>query len=161
VAPPPISAQLAEGARVKVKAPVKVFHVGKYKEGLDLEGLEGTIVQANVGDYKHHDGKQHTLSATLPVKVQFMVPAPDGGKDVKVLVHLVSIAGCSRGDVWQPGCARGYTSRAAGVGECCGNLFLWSTNGHLSPHCCLCAATCRRTMKWRRPELTTLALGLH
>ncbi|EFN58845.1 hypothetical protein CHLNCDRAFT_140698 [Chlorella variabilis] len=99
-AAPPTTAQLAEGARVKVKAPVKVYHVGKYKAGLELEGMEGTVVQPNVCDYKHHDGKKHDLSATLPVKVQFMVPAPDGGKDVKVLVHLVSsLAGVADDEV--------------------------------------------------------------
>ncbi|KAI3436639.1 hypothetical protein D9Q98_006055 [Chlorella vulgaris] len=87
-AAPPVAAQLAEGARIKVTAPIKVYHVGKFKAGLDLEGMEGVVLQPNVGDFKHQDGKQHELSATLPVKVQFAVPAPDGGKDVKVIAHL-------------------------------------------------------------------------
>ncbi|KAL4457686.1 hypothetical protein ABPG75_012551 [Micractinium tetrahymenae] len=82
-------AALSEGSRVRVTAPVKVFHVPKYKAGLDLQGKEGTVVQANVCDYKHHDGKQHQLSANLPVKVQFLVPPPSGeGKEIKVLAHL-------------------------------------------------------------------------
>lgn len=82
-------AQLAEGSRVKVTAPVKIYHVPKYKEGLDLQGMEGTVLQPNVCDYKHHDGQKHELSATLPVKCQFLVPPPGGGKELKVLVHLV------------------------------------------------------------------------
>lgn len=33
------------------------------------QGREATVVQPDVRDYKHHDGKQHELSANLPVKV--------------------------------------------------------------------------------------------
>jgi hypothetical protein len=84
------AAELAEGARIRVKTSVKIYHSGKFKGGLDLQGMEGTVVKPNVCDYKHHDGKQHLLSANLPVQVQFMAPAPDGGKDVKILAHLVS-----------------------------------------------------------------------
>jgi hypothetical protein len=105
-------AQLAEGSRVKVTAPVKIYHVPKYKEGLDLQGMEGTVLQPNVCDYKHHDGKKHDLSATLPVKCQFLVPPPGGGKDLKVLVHLVR-----QGWPWraQATCVRG----AATAWRCC------------------------------------------
>lgn len=62
-------AKLAEGARVRVTAPVKVYHVGKFKAGLELQGMEATVVQPDVRDYRHHDGKQHELSANLPIKV--------------------------------------------------------------------------------------------
>ncbi len=61
-------AALSEGSRVRVTAPIKVFHAPKYKAGLDLQGKEGTVVQPNVCDYKHHDGQKHQLSANLPVK---------------------------------------------------------------------------------------------
>ncbi|PSC71521.1 ferredoxin-thioredoxin variable chain-like [Micractinium conductrix] len=82
-------AQLAEGAKVKVTAPITVFHSPKYKTGLDLQNREGVVVQPDVNDYRHHDGKQHTLSANLPIKVQFEVPPPSGeGKVVKVVAHL-------------------------------------------------------------------------
>lgn len=63
-------AALSEGSRVRVTAPIKVFHVPKYKAGLELQGKEGTVVQPNVCDYKHHDGQKHQLSANLPVKVR-------------------------------------------------------------------------------------------
>lgn len=75
--------QLKEGVRVRVTAPVKVFHVGKFKSGLDLQGMEG-VVQADVSQYKGL-----TLSANLPWKVQFQAPGPEG-KPVKVIAHLVS-----------------------------------------------------------------------
>lgn len=78
----PISCEFKPGSRVKVASPVKVWHVGKFKEGLSLEGLEG-VIQANVTEYKGE-----ILSANLPWKIQFSVPAPDGGKDVKVIAHL-------------------------------------------------------------------------
>lgn len=82
-------AALSEGSRVRVTAPIKVFHAPKYKAGLDLQGKEGVVVQPNVCDYKHHDGQKHQLSANLPVKVQFLVPPPSGeGKEIKVLAHL-------------------------------------------------------------------------
>lgn len=72
----------ATGAKVKVTAPIKVFHVGKFKEGLDLQGMEGTVI----ADARKHKGLE--LSATHPWKVQF--EAKDGeGKAVKVIAHLV------------------------------------------------------------------------
>lgn len=76
------SAEFAQGAKVKVSAPIKVYHVGKFKEGLDLEGLEG-VVQADVRPYNGIE-----LSATLPWKVKFEVPGQDG-KMVNVIAHLV------------------------------------------------------------------------
>jgi len=79
-----VSCEYAQGTKVRVTSPVKVYHVGKFKQGLELQGMEG-IVQA---DARKGDGIE--LSATLPWKVQFAAPAPDGGKDVKVIAHLVS-----------------------------------------------------------------------
>jgi hypothetical protein len=79
----PVSAALTEGQKVKVKSPVKVYHVGKFKGGLELQGMEGTVV-ADVRDYQGI-----RLSANLPIKVQFGPAGPDG-KPVKVLAHLVS-----------------------------------------------------------------------
>lgn len=67
--PLPVQAKLAEGARIKVTAPIKVYHVGKFKSGLELQGLEAVVVQPDVRDFKYKDGKQHELSANLPVKV--------------------------------------------------------------------------------------------
>lgn len=75
-----VSAALAPGSTVKVKTSVKVYHVGKFKDGLDLNGLTGKVIE-NVQTYQ---GKE--LSANLPWKVEFSV---DGGdKPVKVLAHL-------------------------------------------------------------------------
>lgn len=67
---------------MRVTAPVKVYHVGKFKAGLDLQGMEG-VVQADVRQYKGLE-----LSATLPWKVQFEAQDADG-KAVKVIAHLV------------------------------------------------------------------------
>lgn len=78
-----IRCEFAPGAKVRVASPVKVYHVGKFKDGLDLQGMEG-VVQA---DARQYNGMQ--LSATLPWKVQFEAPGPDG-KAVKVIAHLVS-----------------------------------------------------------------------
>ncbi|GAB4820747.1 hypothetical protein N2152v2_007793 [Parachlorella kessleri] len=73
--------ELKDGVRVKVATPVTVFHVGKFKKGLSLEGLEGTVLS----DESQYKGQK--LSANLPWKVQFSVPGPEG-KDVKVIAHL-------------------------------------------------------------------------
>ena len=78
-----VTAELAIGAKVRVAAPVKIFHAGKFKGGLELEGMEGTIVE----DSKHYKG--YETSSTLRWKVQFAPVAPDG-KPAKVLAHLVS-----------------------------------------------------------------------
>jgi hypothetical protein len=71
-----------EGDTVKVTRPIVVYHVGKFKDGLNLEGREGVVVE-NVMNYKGQE-----LSANLPWKVQFLVDGPEG-KPVKVLAHLV------------------------------------------------------------------------
>jgi hypothetical protein len=75
-------ASIAEGAKVKVVKPVKVYHVPKKTDGFCLEGLEGTLV-ANVMEYK---GK--TLSANLPYRIQFQLEG-DGPKPIKLFAHLV------------------------------------------------------------------------
>jgi hypothetical protein len=77
-----VTAALAEGSRVKVTGPVKVFHAAKHPTGLELQGLEGTV-KMDVTQFK---GK--VLSAVMPYRVEFMVDK-DGSK-VKVLAHLVS-----------------------------------------------------------------------
>lgn len=81
----PVRCDFAEGARVRVKSSVKVYHVGKFRDGLDLQGMEGAVLE----DVRNFKGTE--LSANLPWKVQF--EAKDGdGKAVKVIAHLV----CSR-----------------------------------------------------------------
>lgn len=76
----PVVMALNAGAKVRVSKSIQVFHVGKFKDGLDLKGRVGTIVQ----DVSVYEGKE--LSATLPYKVEFSVE--DGDKAVKVLAHL-------------------------------------------------------------------------
>ncbi|KAL2335784.1 hypothetical protein Fmac_016997 [Flemingia macrophylla] len=68
------------GARVKVKVPLKVYHVPKIPE-LDLTGMEGEIKQY-VGLWK---GKR--ISANLPYKVQFVTEIQGRGP-VKFFAHL-------------------------------------------------------------------------
>lgn len=77
-----VTAALAEGSRVKVTGPVKVFHAAKHPNGLELQGLEGTV-KMDVTQFK---GK--VLSAVMPYRVEFMVDKD--GSQVKVLAHLVS-----------------------------------------------------------------------
>lgn len=70
------------GARVKVKMPLKVYHIPKVSE-FDLNGLEGEIKQF-VGVWK---GKR--ISANLPFKVQFVVENIEGRDGpVKFFAHL-------------------------------------------------------------------------
>ncbi|XP_014510317.1 ferredoxin-thioredoxin reductase, variable chain [Vigna radiata var. radiata] len=74
------SAEAKVGARVKVKAGVKVYHVPKVPE-LDLTGMEGEIKQY-VGLW---NGKR--ISANLPYKVQFVTDVQGRGP-VKFFAHL-------------------------------------------------------------------------
>lgn len=69
------------GAQVRVIKPVQVYHVGKFNDGLSLEGRVGTVVE----DVSAYEGK--VLSATLPYKVEFSVDG-EGDKPVKVLAHV-------------------------------------------------------------------------
>ncbi|KAG7031885.1 hypothetical protein SDJN02_05926, partial [Cucurbita argyrosperma subsp. argyrosperma] len=68
------------GARVRVKVPLKVYHVAKLPEA-DLEGMEG-VLKDYVRVWK---GKR--VSANLPYKVEFVVPV-EGRPPVKFLAHL-------------------------------------------------------------------------
>lgn len=68
------------GARVKVTAPLKVYHVSKIPE-MDLTGMEGELKQY-VGVFK---GKK--ISANLPYKVEF-VKEVEGRGPVKFVAHL-------------------------------------------------------------------------
>ncbi|XXG86879.1 hypothetical protein AAC387_Pa11g1703 [Persea americana] len=68
------------GARVRVKVPLKVYHVQKIGE-IDLYNKEGTMKQY-VGLWK---GK--TISANLPFKVEFVEEVESRGP-VKFFAHL-------------------------------------------------------------------------
>ncbi|XP_022725170.1 ferredoxin-thioredoxin reductase, variable chain-like [Durio zibethinus] len=68
------------GARVRVKVPLKVYHVPRVPE-MDLTGLEGVIKQY-VGLWK---GKR--ISANLPYKVEFQKEI-EGRGPVKFFAHL-------------------------------------------------------------------------
>ncbi|MED6143182.1 hypothetical protein PIB30_004272 [Stylosanthes scabra] len=68
------------GARVRVKSPLKVYHVPKAPE-IDLDGMEGQIKQY-VGLW---NGKR--ISANLPYKVEFVTEIEGRGK-VKFFAHL-------------------------------------------------------------------------
>lgn len=57
-----VASSVSQGAKVKVTKSVKVFHVGKFKQGLDLEGRVGTVVE----NVQLFEGQQ--LSANLPWK---------------------------------------------------------------------------------------------
>jgi hypothetical protein len=77
----------AEGAKVKVVKPIKVYHVPKAPaSGIDLEGMEGEVIK-NATLFK---GK--VLSANLPYVVKFTTNV--GGSDVKFQAHLVGVPGC-------------------------------------------------------------------
>ncbi|XP_057790109.1 ferredoxin-thioredoxin reductase subunit A2, chloroplastic-like [Salvia miltiorrhiza] len=71
------------GSKVRVKVPLKVYHVPKVPE-LDLTGRVGLLKQY-VGVHK---GKR--ISANLPYKVEFVAEeiSGRGGKPVKFLAHL-------------------------------------------------------------------------
>ncbi|GFP87764.1 ferredoxin-thioredoxin reductase variable chain [Phtheirospermum japonicum] len=71
------------GSKVRVKVPLKVYHVPKVPE-VDLMGRIGVLKQY-VGVYK---GKR--ISANLPYKVEFVADEVLGrdGKPVKFLAHL-------------------------------------------------------------------------
>uniref|UniRef100_A0A5B6ZV26 Putative ferredoxin-thioredoxin reductase, variable chain n=1 Tax=Davidia involucrata TaxID=16924 RepID=A0A5B6ZV26_DAVIN len=68
------------GARIRVKVPLKVYHVPRVPE-IDLTGMEGVLKQY-VGVWK---GKR--ISANLPFKVEF-VKEIEGRGAVKFFAHL-------------------------------------------------------------------------
>ncbi|XP_004489188.1 ferredoxin-thioredoxin reductase, variable chain [Cicer arietinum] len=70
------------GARIRVKVPLKVYHVPKVPE-IDLAGMEGNIKQ-NVALWK---GKR--ISANLPYKVEFISKDIQGPRGpLKFSAHL-------------------------------------------------------------------------
>ncbi|KAL0738482.1 hypothetical protein Bca4012_014692 [Brassica carinata] len=68
------------GSRVKVTAPLKVYHVNRVPE-VDLEGMEGTL-KDYVAVWK---GKR--ISANIPYKVEFFKEV-EGRGNVKFVAHL-------------------------------------------------------------------------
>ncbi|CAG9460854.1 unnamed protein product [Pedinophyceae sp. YPF-701] len=77
------ASKFAPGAKVKVTAPITVYHVPKNKDGIMIEGMVGEVAD-DVSEYK---GKK--LSATFPVKVKF---TKDNGADAKpttFMVHMI------------------------------------------------------------------------
>jgi hypothetical protein len=77
------SSQTKIGARVRVKVPLKVYHVPKVAE-IDLTGREGQIKQ-NVSFWK--DNKR--ISANLPYKVEFIAQDIQGPRGpLKFVAHL-------------------------------------------------------------------------
>lgn len=107
------TSKLAEGAKVKVVKPVKIYHAPKLPE-LDLNGMEGTFVK-DVTEFKGQ-----TLSANLPIKVAFQMEKD--GATVKFQAHLVGPMGvlgpCER-HAWMcmqvdAACTHGERSRASG-----------------------------------------------
>ena len=83
---------LQPGTRVKVSTPVKVYHVPKQPQGVELQGMEGEI-DKNVALYTDKKGASHVLSPNFPyiVKLQTQID----GKDISIKTHLVSTA-CER-----------------------------------------------------------------
>lgn len=70
------------GARVRVKVPLKVYHVPRVPDGeVDLTGMEGQIKQY----VALWNGKR--ISANLPYKVEFVTDIPGRGP-VKFFAHL-------------------------------------------------------------------------
>lgn len=73
-------AKAEAGSRVRIKGPLKVFHVMKAPE-LEVGGMEGEVKEV-VTTFK---GKP--ISATLPYKVQLSIDG-EGDKKIKFFVHL-------------------------------------------------------------------------
>jgi hypothetical protein len=71
------------GSRVKVTAPITVFHAPKHKAGLALQGVVGVVEKYN--DLTE-DGNA-LLSSTQPLTVRFSVPGPEG-KPVSFVTHM-------------------------------------------------------------------------
>lgn len=70
------------GARVRVKVPLKVYHVPKVPE-VDLSGREGNIKQ-NVSIWK-----DKRISANFPYKVEFVAEDIQGPRGpLKFVAHL-------------------------------------------------------------------------
>ncbi|TVU03003.1 hypothetical protein EJB05_20610, partial [Eragrostis curvula] len=69
------------GRRVRVTAPLRVYHVLK-APNLDVQGMEG-VVNQYVGVWK---GKR--ITANTPYKVEFHLPVEGQPKPVRFFVHL-------------------------------------------------------------------------
>ncbi|CAL1374927.1 unnamed protein product [Linum trigynum] len=69
------------GAKVRVTAPLKVYHVPRVPE-VDLTGKEGVLKQY-VGLWK-----EKTISANLPYKVEFLLEVEGRSAPVKFSAHL-------------------------------------------------------------------------
>lgn len=80
---PSLSSSLSEyiGRKVRVRVPLKVFHVARSPE-LDLNGTIG-VVKQYVGIWK---GKR--ITPNLPFKVEFLLPVEGQAKPVKFFAHL-------------------------------------------------------------------------
>lgn len=92
------SGAFVAGQRVKVATSIKVFNAPKHPEGLDLMGMEGTVVK----DVTQYKGK--VLSANYPMEVEFVLtPGSEGVRPSKFKVHLVR-AGASRAARTWPCC---------------------------------------------------------
>jgi len=78
---------LSPGTKVKVATPIKVYHVPKQPQGVDLQGMQGEI-EKNVAMFTDKQGKSHVLSPNFPyiVKLQTQID----GKDITIKAHLVS-----------------------------------------------------------------------
>ncbi|GIL76683.1 hypothetical protein Vretimale_8776 [Volvox reticuliferus] len=74
------SGTLQVGQKVKVVSSIKVYHAPKHPEGIDLNGMEGTLIK----DVTHYKGK--ILSANFPFEVEFHLPSNE--KPTKFKVHL-------------------------------------------------------------------------
>jgi len=68
------------GSLVKVASPITVYHVPKFKTGIQLEGMTGTVID-NVQEYKGQE-----LSTTQPWVVEFSKEAD--GKQVSFKCHF-------------------------------------------------------------------------
>lgn len=77
--PPKSDLKVEIGDKIRVTAPLKVYHVPKVKE-FDLEGKEG-ILKDILGTWKGIP-----VSANLPYKVQFFTQVNE--KEVKFFTHL-------------------------------------------------------------------------
>ncbi|KAL2938980.1 Ferredoxin-thioredoxin reductase variable chain chloroplastic [Bienertia sinuspersici] len=70
------------GSKVRVKAPLKVYHVAKLPD-LELTPDMVGVIKQYVGFWK---GKR--ISPNYPFKVQFLVDHPTTGTPVKFVAHL-------------------------------------------------------------------------
>lgn len=84
---------LPPGTKVRVAAPVLVFHVPKNPQGVQLQGMEGEVEKC-VALYTDKQGKSHVLSPNFPYLVKLSTQIE--GKDVNFKAHLVSVGSGGR-----------------------------------------------------------------